>query len=94
MAGDGREGGEAQRPGRSAGRGCPPCLAGEQGVDKLARIEIAQVVELFADADETDRDLDLPADIGHDAALGGTVKQLDAVERGCFSNRVNFADEL
>jgi len=46
----------------------------KQGVNKFTRIKITEIVELFADTDETNRDFTFPADISDDAALGSAVK--------------------
>src|SRR3569833_1855803 len=49
-------------------------LAREQGLDEIAGIERPQVVDAFADADETDRQLHLLGNCENNAALGGAVE--------------------
>src|SRR3569623_253952 len=49
-------------------------LAREQGLDEIAGIEGPQVIDAFADADETDRQLHLLGNCEDDAALGGAVE--------------------
>src|SRR5947209_6872121 len=47
---------------------------GEQGLDVLIRIERLEVFELFADADELDRQIELACDAEDGAALGRAVE--------------------
>src|SRR3569832_373714 len=49
-------------------------LAREQGLDEIAGIERPQVVDAFADADETDRQLHLLGNCEKKAAHGGAVE--------------------
>src|SRR5512146_2503907 len=63
----------------------PPVLLGlEEGIRKLLRIKVPQVVDLFADTDVTHRQGEFMADRHHDTPLGGAVQlgQGDAGDTG------------
>ena len=49
-------------------------IAGDQCAGEGARVEFAEILGLFADADEADRQPELARDGDHDAALGGAVE--------------------
>src|SRR5690606_29273383 len=49
-------------------------LAGEERVNKLLRTEWAQVIDLFTNTDEADRQAQLLGDGENDAAFRGTIQ--------------------
>src|SRR3569833_2622362 len=65
-------------------------LAREQGLDEIAGIERPQVVDAFADADETDRQLHLLGNCENNAALGG-ADELGEDEAGATYRLVELA---
>lgn len=49
-------------------------MARKKGINEFPGVKITQIVELFADTNKTNRNPAFPADIGDNAALGGTVE--------------------
>src|ERR1700728_171007 len=49
-------------------------VRGEEGVDERRRIEVDEVVEAFAEADQLDRDEQLALDRDHNATLGRAIE--------------------
>ena len=72
----GRPGAAGRSPGGSGGGGRSPGPAGEQGLDELARVEVAQVVELFADFYRLQNN-DQPPSAAHMKEIEKTLRELE-----------------
>ena len=46
----------------------------KKSFNKFVGVEISEIVNLFADADKTDRQVHLPGDAGNNSSFGRTVK--------------------